>query len=326
MTLLPRARHRASSMGFVVMTGIATWSRSAAAEDTTAEARYREGRRAAQAEDWDRACRLFRESLDLEPAPGTLLNLADCEEHVGSFLAARAHFDAAARGFRPGDKRADYAKERLVSIAGRIPKLTVRLAPGMPPDTVIERDGLVLDRGSFGVAASVDPGEHTLVVKLPGRVDAPTKIRLVAGQAREVELSAEPGPAKPRAPVEPRVASPPPPPPAEDRSESRSGLRVGSYVAFGAGVVGLAVGTIGGILTIGAKSDADDNCHATCNAAGMDAQDRGKTWSTVSTVGFIAGGVGIASGIGLLLLSSKDSTVSAQPVAGGAAVRWAARF
>src|SRR4029079_13618987 len=67
------------------------------ATDATAETLYQEGRRAAQQKDWDLACKKFKESLDREPAPGTLLNLGDCEERRGRLVAAEGHFISAAR-------------------------------------------------------------------------------------------------------------------------------------------------------------------------------------------------------------------------------------
>src|SRR5512140_1442198 len=80
---------------------------SSARADDTAESLYREGRRAAVAKDWDLACKKLKESMDREPAPGTILNLADCEENRGHLLAAIAGYQAAAARFKPGDERAE---------------------------------------------------------------------------------------------------------------------------------------------------------------------------------------------------------------------------
>jgi hypothetical protein len=69
-----------------------------------------------------------------------------------------------------------------------------------------------------------------------------------------------------------------------------------------------------------AKSTADAECKRTCSGAGLDAEQRGKTWSTVGTVGFVAGGVGLAAGAILLWLapSHTETSFAAEPVRGGA--------
>ncbi|NOU28880.1 MAG: hypothetical protein HOO96_13330, partial [Polyangiaceae bacterium] len=48
-----------------------------------AETLFREGRKALEAGDYAVACAKFAESQRIEPAPGTLLNLAGCEERSG---------------------------------------------------------------------------------------------------------------------------------------------------------------------------------------------------------------------------------------------------
>ncbi|HVH46361.1 MAG TPA: hypothetical protein VM925_28665 [Labilithrix sp.] len=315
---------RSRIVGCGLVLAAVSWGGIARAAEPTAETLYQDGRRAAQAKNWELACKLFRESQEREPAPGTLLNLADCEENLGSLLAARAHFESAARSFRAGDERGPYAKERLAALEARIPKLTVRLSPKAPANTVVERDGLALGPTILGVAASMEPGEHTLVVRVPGQPEERVTIRLAPSEVRDVEvpsnLSTTPASPAPAASLRAK--------PSEKPSSSKPlPLRPIAWGALGVGAAGVIVGAVGGVLTLGAKSSADDNCGAAgCNAEGLSAQDRGKTWSTVSTVGFIVGGVGLAAGAGLLLYSSKHGAVSAQPVAGGSELRWVGHF
>ena len=316
----------------------------ARAEDPAAEALYQEGRRAVIAKDWALACQKFRESHDREPAPGTLLNLADCEENRGAWLEALAHFQSAERLFRAGDPRGAYAKQRALALDHRMPKLTLRLHPASPIGTVVERDGVPLGTPLLGSASPLVPGDHVVVVRAPGRLEVRTTIRLAEGDAREIEVAAG-APLPPgAAAVDAKVAAvPPATPPAaasaplaakvEPRSvESAppSPLRTAGFVSLGVGAVGLGVGLISGFLTMNAKSTADQNCPATgCNQTGLDAESRGKTWSTASTAGFIVGGVGLAAGAGLLLFTpAKKVTgaLSAVPLTGGAALSWRGSF
>lgn len=324
-TTFPRVSH---VLGCGLVLVALSSAANANAEGTTAETLYQEGQRAAQAKNWELACKMFRESQEREPAPGTLLNLANCEENLGALLAARAHFEAAAKSFRPGDDRVAYANKRVEALNARIPKLTVRLSPRAPAATTIERDGLKLGPAALGMAASMDPGPHTLVVHVPGQPEERVDVRLAPGETQEIELprAVVEAPAPSASPAASPALSALPTAPAAGRS-SGSGLRVAGWTALGVGVAGLAVGAVGGVLTLSAKSDVDANCPtAGCNPTGLDAQDRGRTWSTISDVGFIAGAVVATTGVTLLLLSSKHGDVSAQPVAGGGALRWVGSF
>jgi hypothetical protein len=98
-----------------------------------------------------------------------------------------------------------------------------------------------------------------------------------------------------------------------------SGLRIASYAAFGVGIVGLAGGTI---FSLSAKSKADeaaDLCGGSLSACALDDgspsankvtklnNDSGSN-KTLGIVGFGVGGVGIAAGITLFILSSSSSS------------------
>jgi hypothetical protein len=96
-------------------------------------------------------------------------------------------------------------------------------------------------------------------------------------------------------------------------------LRIASYAALGVGVVGLAAGTF---FALDAKSQADDadelcggsreNCDivaGSSEAAEVSDLNSGSGSSkTLSIVGFAVGGVGIAAGVTLLILSSGSSS------------------
>jgi hypothetical protein len=323
----------------VAMTGAA---RVALADDPRAEALYQEGRRAAQAKDWATACAKFRESHDREPAPGTLLNLADCEENRGKLLDAMARFEAAARLFKAGDDRATYARQRVVAIEKRLPKLVLRVQPTAPTGTTVERDGTPVDTALLGSAVPADPGEHTIVVHAPGRADARSTVRLAERESRDLELA--PGPvtgtsateapravARAAAPQEPSalagIPAPTAPPPRPEvkppPKASPAWQRTAGYISLGVGGAGVAFGLVAGLLTANAKSTVDSNCFPPgCNQDGLDAQSRGRTWSAVSTASFIVGGIGLAAGAGLLLFTpsapKRAATFRVGPVPGGA--------
>ncbi len=101
-----------------------------------------------------------------------------------------------------------------------------------------------------------------------------------------------------------------------------------AYVSLGVGVAGVVAGAVGGLVTMSAKNTADTNCPvAGCNSTGTDAESRGKTWSTVGTLGFVVGGAALAAGITLLLVKpSPSSAVVAHVSPAGGEVGWAASF
>jgi hypothetical protein len=314
---------------------LAALAAPARAQSTTAEILYQEGRRAAQAKDWALACRKFKESQELEPAPGTLLNLADCEENRGALRDARAHFESAAQLFKSGDERGAYARQRASSVERRMPKLLLRLPATAPNGTTAERDGAPLAATDLNKPTALDPGDHVLVVHAPGRQDMRTTIRLAEADSREIELavgapaatgSVTPPPTNDVAPKAPATVEPVRP----SNGDGSSARRTAGFAALGVGAIGLGAGLLGGLLTMNAKSTADSNCPAPgCNSTGLDAESRGKTWSTVSTVGFVAGGLGLATGAGLLWLwpnGKSQAAVSAHPNVGGAEVRFGTSF
>src|SRR5688572_30934554 len=182
-----RLAPRSCSAAFAALVWLAPAIASAA--DPRAEQLYQEGRKAASAKDWDVACKKFKESHDREPAPGTLLNLGDCEEKRGKLVAAQSHFVAAGRLFRVGDERSIYAKQRAAQLERRTPKLALRLHPSSPVGTNVERDGVVLDGGMLNVPVPVDPGDHVLLVRSPGRLDVRSTVKLVESETRELELA-----------------------------------------------------------------------------------------------------------------------------------------
>ena len=87
---------------------------SAHAQD--ADKLFKEARRLVEAGDYAHACPMFAESERLEPAPGTLLNLADCEKNVGQLVSAQEHYRLAASGFPKNDPRRAFCAKRPISI------------------------------------------------------------------------------------------------------------------------------------------------------------------------------------------------------------------
>jgi hypothetical protein len=273
----------------------------ASAGDAAAEALFRAGRQAADQRDWKTACARFEESNRLEPAAGTVFNLAHCREQLGELASAWQRYLEVKDKLEPGDSRLAIVTERIASLEKRLPKLVLE-NDGSTPGVSVLRDGKEVGAATFGVALPVDPGKHTVVVRAPGRQDNVMTVELAEGEQRSLKL--EPG-----APVDaakPPTESPPPTAPAKTR-ETPSSTRTAGFVIGSVGAAGLVTSLVTGALVLSKKSTVDDECsNKVCSPEGVQAGEDGALFSTVSTVAFAVGVVGLGVGT-YLVLSSDDS-------------------
>ena len=232
----------------------------------------------------------FVESLKLDVKAITLINLASCEEKTARLADALGHWvEARSRAQTEGNAGIEEeAEKRAKALEPRLSKLTVAVA-GAPADVEVTRDGVVLGAASMGVALPVNPGTHTLVVHAKGHEDLAQSVTLAEGESKRVELAM--GAVRiEKPPAAGRGA------PAQGR-EPR-GVSALVFVGIGTAIVGAGVGTVTGILAFGKASAARDACPSErCTTAGLEAVDAGRTLATISTIGFIVGGVG--AGVGL---------------------------
>lgn len=317
----------------VLVSVLASWSLAAHAQGrdpAAAEVLFRDAREAARRGDYAAACPKFAESQRLDPASGTLFNLADCEERTGKLTSAWQHWRQVAEELPAADERAGVAKEHASALERRLPKLTIRLAPGSPDGTKVTRDGVELGSPSLGVALPVDPGAHVVVVRAPGRREQRLELDLKEGQSETLALTvgeseAQPRPAKPAPAPVPAARTEAPPP------STGGNWRSIGYVVGGVGAASLVVGAVTGAMAMGKKSTFDSECDANkyCTQAGLDAESSGRSLATVSTVTFGLGLVGV--GLGAYLVLREDgpqggTALGVLPVHGGGAFRMARSF
>lgn len=276
---------------------VIAWASVAAAQASdpaAGEALFREGRAAADAGNYQKACEKFHESHRLDPAPGTVLNIADCEEKLGHIATAWTLYQEVMQKFPARDERYTIAQERVTALEPRVPKLAIRLAAGAPSDSVVRRDGVELKSASLDTPLPVDPGKHEIVVEAPGRAKSSVTIDIAEGDTKRVSVS--PGPVTSTSDKGP------------GKTKSSSGGKTAGYVLGGIGIVGIGVGTVTGLMVLSKKSTVDDNCDPKtklCNQTGKDAADSGKTLGTISGASFILGAVALGAGA-YLVLSSKE--------------------
>src|SRR5262245_7736716 len=98
-TFLVALRRRACLVGAaVLLLGAAPARAQAPSAAGQAKELFQQGREAVQVGDHAKALVLFRKSQALYPIPGTLLNMAICEEKVGEIASAWQHYHEVAAG------------------------------------------------------------------------------------------------------------------------------------------------------------------------------------------------------------------------------------
>ena len=190
-----------------------------------AEALFREGRQLMDAKDFAAACPKFAESQKLEPAPGTLLNLADCYEKSGQTASAWTTFKEAAKAAN-ARSRADWVATATQRAAVLEPKLaTLAITVGGPadvPSLKIERDGAPVERSVWGTAVPVDPGPHTLGATATGKKAWTRKIEVPATKNVLVDMPVLETDAPPPPIAKKATEDLPPPEPGKDGSGMRA--------------------------------------------------------------------------------------------------------
>jgi hypothetical protein len=312
----------------------ASSARAQTSDRASAEALFRAGRQANARGDYATACQRFEESNRLDPAIGTVFNLANCREKLGQLASAWQRYQEAIQKLPTGDERIAIATQRVAALEAKLPKLTLTLPDSAPKGALILKDGVELGSGSLGVELPVDPGEHVLIVRAPDHEDRTVSVTLAEGEKRALEL--EVGAPKPQA-LQAAVPAPAShegfyPPSAPARAEQGSSpQRTAGIVIASVGAAGLVLSVVTGALVLSKKHTVDDNCvNKRCSPDALDAADSGRTLSAVSTVAFVTGAAALGGGIVLVLTGHRHepahTALSAAAFAGGGGLRWSGRF
>jgi hypothetical protein len=141
----------------------------AAAQSTdkaAAQVLFEEGRKLLDLGDAAGACTKFEASARLEPALGTTLNLARCNDELGRIATAWALYLEVRDRSAGNANRAAFASERAAALAPRLPRLVFRITAPQP-GMVIKRDGVPVDSALLSSAIPVDPGPRTIEATAP---------------------------------------------------------------------------------------------------------------------------------------------------------------
>lgn len=295
------------------------WAQETSEATAAAQALFLEARKLVDAGRIPEACRKFEESMRLEPADGTLLNMASCHEKEGRLATAWAEFNDALTAARRSARtdREKLARDHIAAIEPLLTRITLVLPSGPPPQGLQVRvNGVVLGAAAWSSAIPVDPGKVVIEATAPGRVAWRTTLQVTTGGSQSVSIpELALAPARAPAPAGPPSSAsamiPPTEPPTAPASFWNTRRTVG-VVLGGAGVAVIGIGTFFGIRALGRRADSDAWCSgSTCtDQRGVDLNDQARTDARISDLTIGIGAAMTVSGI-LLLALGGDSASSA---------------
>jgi hypothetical protein len=290
------------------------------AEAARADALFKEGLRLFEGGQTAKACAKFDESYQIDPALGTLQNLALCHEKEGKLAIAYDEFTQLSAKARDAGKtqRADVARDHLAALDTKVARVTLAFPDGVQV-AAVEVDAVARD---WRAPIALEAGHHVVTAHAEGRPDARVEVDAPpTGGSQTVPVTfALPAPA----PAPAAVPQPPAPAPASTSSGGPPGVVL--WGLAGVGAAGIVVGSVFGVLTLTQKADGDSHCTgAYCDASGLSSQDSAHTSATVSTVAFAVGLAALAADA-VILLTRPHAAAHATGAAGAAPASLAVSF
>ncbi|MGH7440705.1 MAG: hypothetical protein ACRENE_33855 [Polyangiaceae bacterium] len=236
----------------------------------------------------------------------------------GKFSSARAKLQQCSDSICPGLVRDDCV-QRLDDLDHAQPTIVFDAKDGDGHDLVavhVTVDGQPLAEKLEGRALRVDPGAHSFTFTVAGTPPVTQSFVLKEGEKERRErivigatpksTSPSPSPVAPASPATPAGPAP-------------SGLTSAQWIGVGlagAGVVGLGVGAAFGLMTGSAWSNAKSDCggdttHCLNVATANNDKNTANSDSTISAVGFAAGGALLVGGAVLFLTGGRHQEASA---------------
>ena len=283
---------------------------ASAQDPAAAEALFHSAQQAAQEGEWALACERFSESNRLDPAPGTVLNLARCHEELGHLASAWRYYQEAADRLSSTDQRAVYASDKVAELEPQVPKVVF-----LPPDEgefELTVNGTPYSSAMMGMEMPFDPGEIMVVIESPDRRAIRATLSLSPGDVLtyQIELGT-------------RIS----PPPHVQASSAPSKLLPVTLLTVGG--LGAAAAVIGGVwagIELKTASDPDHCMDGNCDQKGAHASARGRSAVVLMGTGAAVAAVGIGLGTVLLLKNNRGTALAVTARPGGGMVSFSANL
>lgn len=296
-------------------------STPALAQHAEANLLFDEGRAAMGRREYLQAISKLEQSQQLDPAVGTLLNLAECYALLGRSASAwSAYRDATSLAATTKQlERERYAARKAQELEPTLSRVVVLVrAEARIPGLSLTRNGVPLPEGLWGASVPVDPGAQHIEAKAPGYQTWKHDVDVAEnGGSAQVEVPAltadavaAPPPSAPAAAVAPvAVSQPLPPPRDEDESTQSSVQPTLGWIGVAAGAVSLGAGVF--VYIDGRSKISDANCPDQICVRGVgdkSLHDAGRSHEKLG-VGLGIAGLAVAGmGVALLMLTPSSSS------------------
>jgi hypothetical protein len=280
---------------------------------------------AADKGDWAKAEDLFRRADAIYHANTLLLGLARARAHLGKYVEAwedyhRILVESLPPNASPAMKKAvDDARNEIGSVEGKRARATITVTGPSSPTVTI--DGAPVNAAALGAERQVNPGTHAVHAEAAGYLPGDTTFTVAEGQTATASLQLQPAPAAPAGAAPAAGATPAttdasnPVPADSGGGGGGSTRRTLGLVGMGVGAAGLVTGVITGIIAMGDHSSLMDNvcwkgpCGQSDLTSYQSSTSSYQTMGTISTIGFIAGGV-LAAGGAILFFTAPSGGAS----------------
>ncbi len=247
---------------------------------------------------------------------------------AGRLADARAAFKGCLDPHCPDLVRTD-CNERMDELSRVQPTVVVEAKDSRGADLSAVKvfvDGAEVAHALGGEALPIDPGPHDLRFETAGAEPVTHHLILREGDRGRREAVVFGGGAHPATTAATTTTAAPAPEPDDLGHEQR----VAGIAAGAGGLAILVTGIVFGVVAKQQWDSASDKCHdGSCPAAtrptALDERSHALTFGTVSSVGYIAGGVLVAGGVTLYLTAPKKTEpgspaarLGLSPTAGGA--------
>jgi hypothetical protein len=284
------------------------------ADRETARSMMQEGRDLRDKGDVKGSLQRFKAADDIMHVPTTGLEVARTQVSLGLLVEARDTVAAIHKMQAQPDDPAPFRDARVkadeldAQIESRIPTLTIAVSGAAEGDTpAVAVDGVSLPAAVAFLPRKIDPGHHVVSAKAASG-EAKQELDIAEGDKKEVQLTLA------------AEASPMPPQeePTAGVAETSSVVHTPSALTWGGIVVGglgVAVGSVTGILELSKASALKNDCPSKQCATGSAASElsTANTLATISTVSFAVAAAGAAVAVVSLIVGHSGSSVAKAP-------------